>query len=166
VVISLKHQFTKNLFYSAKINSCCSFGHMVRVNSTVLEIKVQTLGRYGVQIAIKSGLTLQLFIWLSSQIWSAIMLSGWMFLLVLVHPGCPRHSPESCKMVVVVVVAMLTDKKCKDLPKPLCDNVISSILRKIKKVLFASTAYLRWVNVHKINPECTKLQIGSKIFCC
>jgi len=25
-----------------------------------------------------------------------------MYLLVLAHPGCPRQSPESCKMVVVV----------------------------------------------------------------
>jgi len=28
---------------------------------------------------------------------------GKMYLLVLAHPGCPRHSPESHKMVVVVV---------------------------------------------------------------
>jgi len=33
---------------------------------------------------------------------TTIGVSGWMFLLVLVHPGCPRQSPESRKMVVVV----------------------------------------------------------------
>jgi len=27
-----------------------------------------------------------------------------MFLLVLAHPGCPRQSPQSRKMVVVVIV--------------------------------------------------------------
>jgi len=31
-----------------------------------------------------------------------IGVSGWMFLLVLVHSGCPGHSPESHKMVVCV----------------------------------------------------------------
>jgi len=30
-----------------------------------------------------------------------------MFLLVLAHPGCPGQSPESCKMVVEVVVVVL-----------------------------------------------------------
>ena len=29
---------------------------------------------------------------------------GEVYLLVLAHPGCPRQSPESHKMVVVVVV--------------------------------------------------------------
>jgi len=33
-----------------------------------------------------------------------IGVSRWMFLLVPAYPGCPGHSPESCKMVVVVVV--------------------------------------------------------------
>jgi len=33
-----------------------------------------------------------------------IGVSGRMFLLVPAHPGCPGQNPESCKMVVVVVV--------------------------------------------------------------
>jgi len=32
---------------------------------------------------------------------------GEMYLLVLAHPGCPRHTPESHKIVVVVVVYSL-----------------------------------------------------------
>jgi len=32
---------------------------------------------------------------------------GEMYLLVLAHPGCPGHGPESHKMVVVVVVDLL-----------------------------------------------------------
>jgi len=34
---------------------------------------------------------------------TAISVSGWMFLLLLAHPGCPGQNPESRKMVVVVV---------------------------------------------------------------
>jgi len=30
-----------------------------------------------------------------------------MFLLVPAHPGCPRHNPESRKMVVVVIVVVV-----------------------------------------------------------
>jgi len=36
-----------------------------------------------------------------------IGVSGWVFLLVPAHPGCPRHIPESRKTVVVVVVAVI-----------------------------------------------------------
>jgi len=32
-----------------------------------------------------------------------------MFLLVLAYPGCPGQSPESCKMVVVIVVYILNE---------------------------------------------------------
>jgi len=38
---------------------------------------------------------------------TTIGVSGWMFLLVLAHPGCPRQSPESCEMVVVSVVVVV-----------------------------------------------------------
>jgi len=31
-----------------------------------------------------------------------------MFLLVPVHPGCPRQNPERCEMVVVVVIVFLS----------------------------------------------------------
>jgi len=41
-----------------------------------------------------------------------------MFLLVLAQPGCPGQSPESCKIVVVVVVVhfILTDRFQLELP--------------------------------------------------
>jgi len=35
---------------------------------------------------------------------------GEMYLLVLAHPGCPRQSPESHKMVVVVVVVVTANE--------------------------------------------------------
>jgi len=37
-----------------------------------------------------------------------------MFLLVPAHTGCPRQSPESCKMVVIVVVMALDGLLCID----------------------------------------------------
>ena len=33
---------------------------------------------------------------------------GKMYLLLPAHPGCPKQSPESCKMVCVCVIAMVT----------------------------------------------------------
>jgi len=38
--------------------------------------------------------------------------NGEMYLLVLSHPGCPKHSPESHKMVVVVVVRLCYEMLC------------------------------------------------------
>jgi len=35
---------------------------------------------------------------------TAIGVSGWIFLLVPAHPGCPRQHPESRKMVVCASV--------------------------------------------------------------
>jgi len=36
--------------------------------------------------------------------------SGWMFLLVLAHPGCPGQNPESHKMVVWVCVCLSVNR--------------------------------------------------------
>ena len=38
----------------------------------------------------------------TKQYFSTISLSGWMFLLALVHPGCPGQNPKSRKTVVCV----------------------------------------------------------------
>jgi len=35
---------------------------------------------------------------------------GKMYLLVLAHPGCPRQSPESHKMVLIVVGVIIDDQ--------------------------------------------------------
>ena len=54
---------------------------------------------------------------------------GKMYLLVMAHPGCPGHSPDSHKMVVVVVVVhcMYTFRNlflgsCYALPPPIADH--------------------------------------------
>jgi len=38
------------------------------------------------------------------RLMTTIDVSGWMFLLVPAHPGCPRQNSESRKMVVCVCV--------------------------------------------------------------
>jgi len=40
------------------------------------------------------------------RLMTTIDVSGWTFLLVPAHPGCPGHNPDSCKTVVCVCVSL------------------------------------------------------------
>ena len=57
-----------------------------------------------------------------------------MYLLVLAHPGCPGHSLESRKMVVVVVVMSLS----------FSEKVFSNFFKYSNKI----------VSVHSITAHC------------
>ena len=43
---------------------------------------------------------------------AAMGVSGWMFLLVPAHPGCPKQSPESCKRLCVCVYVCACARAC------------------------------------------------------